>query len=150
MNSCIRDVIQGTNVTIYNFVNLYGCKIGDNSKIGSFVEMQRGSEIGKCCKVSSHSFICEGVIIGNNVFIGHGVIFTNDKYPKVYDSTWEPLQTIVEDNVSIGSGAVILPEISIGENSVIGAGSVVTKDVLQNTIVIGNPARFYKYVTDER
>lgn len=143
------DVVLGTDVVIRDFVNLYGCTIGDGSQIGTFVEIQKGVIIGKNCKIQSHSFLCEGVTLEDNVFIGHGVMFTNDKNPRAMkeDGTvmtrddWECLPTLVKKSASIGSNATIVPGITIGENAVIGAGAVVTKDVPANTTVIGNPAR---------
>lgn len=149
MNNNIVDVKLGKNVIIRDFVNLYGCTIGDNSKIGTFVEIQKNAFIGKNCKISSHSFICEGVHIGDNVFIGHGVMFTNDKYPKATDekgnllteSDWKVVPTIVENGASIGTNATILCGITIGKNSTVGAGAVVTKDVKANSTVAGCPAK---------
>ncbi len=146
------DVKLGENVKIYAFTNLYGCEVGDDSKIGTFVEVQKGAKIGKHCKVSSHTFICEGVTIGDEVFIGHGVTFTNDRFPRATnedgsaqtDDDWEVVETIVENRASIGSGATLLCGITIGESSLVGAGSVVTKDVPPRTIVAGNPARIVK------
>ena len=146
------DVKLGENVKIYAFTNLYGCEVGDDSKIGTFVEVQKGAKIGKHCKVSSHTFICEGVTIGDEVFIGHGVTFTNDRFPQATnedgsaqtDDDWEVVETIVENRASIGSGATLLCGITIGESSLVGAGSVVTKDVPPRTIVAGNPARIVK------
>ncbi|MCK4796485.1 MAG: N-acetyltransferase [Spirochaetes bacterium] len=149
----IADTVKlGKNVKIYDFVNLYGCDIGDNSKIGTFVEIQKGAKIGANCKISSHSFICEGVIIEDNVFIGHNVTFINDLYPRATnedgrlqsEEDWQCIQTIVKKGASIGSSATILCGITIGENAVIGAGSVVTKDVPGNTVVVGNPAKVLK------
>ena len=145
----LNNVEVGVDVKIYDFTNLYGCKLGDNTKVGTFVEIQKGSTIGKNCKISSHSFLCEGVHLGNCVFIGHGVMFTNDMFPKScnndgsiqVDADWECLETIIEDNVSVGSNATILPGIKIGKNSLIGAGSVVTKDIPENSVVAGNPAK---------
>ena len=149
--SIAEDVELGKNVKVFNFVNLYGCKIDDGTKIGTFVEIQKGASIGKNCKVSSHTFICEGVHIGDGCFIGHGVLFINDKNPRAVnpdgsmqtDDDWELLETIVEDNVSIGSGAVIMGGIRIGKGALIGAGAVVTKDVETNTTVAGVPARIF-------
>ncbi len=143
------DVKLGHGVTIYNFVNLYGCEIGDGSRIGSFVEIQKGTVVGRNCKVSSHSFICEGVTIADEVFIGHGVIFINDKYPSATtadgslqsEADWQVVKTVVERGASIGSGAVILCGTTIGEGAIVGAGAVVTKDVPARTSVAGNPAR---------
>lgn len=148
----LKDVTVGENVKIFNFVNAYGCSIGDNSKIGAFVEIQKGASIGKNCKISSHSFICEGVHIADNVFIGHNVTFINDKYPRATnedgslqtEANWNCIETFVEENASVGSGATILCGIKIGKHAVIGAGSVVTKDVPEKTIVAGNPARIIK------
>ena len=161
MNDCsdlrrINNVKLGDNVKIYDFVNLYGCEIGDNTKVGTFVEIQKGVTIGKNCKISSHSFICEGVRIGDGVFIGHNVCFTNDKVPRATnqdgglktESDWKLIETEVKDGASIGTGAVILCGLTIGERAVIGAGSVVTKDVPADTVVVGNPAKFLKR-TDE-
>jgi acetyltransferase-like isoleucine patch superfamily enzyme len=149
--SIAEDVELGKNVKVFNFVNLYGCKIDDGTKIGTFVEIQKGASIGKNCKVSSHTFICEGVHIGDGCFIGHGVLFINDKNPRAVnpdgsmqtDDDWELLETIVENNVSIGSGAVIMGGIRIGKGALIGAGAVVTKDVEANTTVAGVPARIF-------
>ena len=145
----IRDVKFGENVTVYQPVNLYECEIGENTRIGTFVEIQKKAVIGKNCKISSHTFICEGVKIGNGCFIGHGVMFINDKYPAAVTAEnklktgddWQLLETIIEDRVSIGSGAVIMGGITIAEGAVIGAGAVVTKNVEKNSTVIGVPAR---------
>ncbi|UPA22497.1 N-acetyltransferase [Candidatus Peribacteria bacterium] len=142
------DVILGQDVVIRDFVNMYGCTIGDGSRIGAFVEIQKGVVIGKNCKVSSHSFLCEGVILEDGVFIGHGVMFTNDKRPRAVNTDgslqteqdWECLKTHVGRMASIGSNATILPGISIGEGAMIGAGAVVTKNVPAHAIVKGNPA----------
>jgi acetyltransferase-like isoleucine patch superfamily enzyme len=142
------DVKMGKNVKLSNFVNLYGCFIGDNSKIGAFVEIQKKASIGKNCKISSHTFICEGVTIEDNVFVGHNVTFINDRYPKATNGNgtlqteeeWRVEPTLVKKGASIGSGSTILCNITIGENAMIGAGSVVTTDVAPNTIVAGNPA----------
>ena len=146
------DVKLGRDVKIFDFVNLYGCEIGDESKIGTFVEIQKGARIGRRVKVSSHTFICEGVTIEDNVFVGHGVTFTNDLYPKATTATgglqteadWKVVPTRVRKGASIGSGATILCGIDIGEGAIVGAGSVVTKDVPAGTIVAGNPARILR------
>ncbi len=143
------DVKLGRDVKIFDFVNLYGCEIGDESKIGTFVEIQKGARIGRRVKVSSHTFICEGVTIEDNVFVGHGVTFTNDLYPRATtatgglqtDADWKVVPTRVRAGASIGSGATILCGIDIGEGAIVGAGSVVTKDVPAGMIVAGNPAR---------
>jgi acetyltransferase-like isoleucine patch superfamily enzyme len=149
----IADNVEiGKDVKIFNFVNLYGCKIGDGTKLGTFVEVQKGATIGKNCKISSHTFVCEGVHIGDGCFIGHGVLFINDKHPRAVnpdgsmqsEEDWELLETIVEENVSIGSGAVIMGGIRIGRGAMIGAGAVVTKDVAENTTVTGVPARVFQ------
>jgi len=148
------NVTVGENVKIYNFVNAYNCLIDDNSKIGTFVEIQKGASIGKSCKISSHSFICEGVHISDRVFIGHGVIFTNDLFPRATnpdgsqqsDSDWHLVETFVKSGASIGSNATILCGITIGENALVGAGAVVVKDVPNNAIVVGNPAKIIKYI----
>jgi len=149
MYSSVKDVRQGRGVTIYNFCNIYGCEIGSDTKIGSFVEIQKGAKVGKKCKISSHSFICDGVEIKDRVFIGHGVMFINDKKPKATsahgglqeEKDWELQRTTIESGASIGSNATILCGVTIGESAIIGAGSVVTKDVAPNTIVKGNPAK---------
>ena len=145
----LNNVQMGKNVRIFNFVNAYGCSIDDNSKVGAFVEIQKGASIGKNCKISSHTFICEGVHIEDNCFIGHGVMFTNDLFPRAtrLDGTpqteedWTMIETFVKKGASIGSNVTILVGVTIGENAMIGAGTVVTKDVPANTIVIGNPGR---------
>ena len=150
----LNNVKIGENVRIFNFVNAYGCSIDDGSKVGAFVEIQKGVFIGKNCKISSHSFLCEGVQIGDNVFIGHGVMFTNDLFPRATnadgsqqtEADWKVIETHVRKGASIGSNATILCGVTIGENAMIGAGSVVTKDVPANTIVAGNPARIFKTV----
>ncbi len=143
------DVKLGKNVKIYGYVNLYGCRIDDNTKIGAFVEIQKNVRIGKNCKISTHTFICEGVTIEDNVFIGHNVTFINDKYPSAVnpkgelqtDEDWEVISTLVKRGASIGSSSTILCGVTIGENAMIGAGSVVTKDVPDNALVVGVPAR---------
>jgi len=145
----INNVNLGKNVKIFDFVNLYGCTIGDNSKVGAFVEIQKNAYIGKNCKISSHSFICEGVHIEDNVFIGHNVTFINDKYPRSINETgslqtendWKVVETFIRKGASIGSSSTILCGVTVGENAIIGAGSVVTKDVPSNTIVAGVPAK---------
>ena len=143
------DVKLGRDVRIFGFVNLYGCEIGDETKIGSFVEIQKNARIGARCKISSHSFICEGVTVEDNVFIGHGVTFINDKYPRATnhigalqkEEDWSCEATIVRRGASIGSGVTLLGGVTVGENAIVGAGSVVTKDVPPNVTVAGNPAR---------
>ncbi len=148
------NVKVGKGVRIFNFVNAYGCSIDDNSKIGAFVEIQKGASIGKNCKVSSHTFICEGVHIEDNVFVGHGVMFTNDLFPRATnadgsqqtEADWKLIETFVKKGASIGSNVTVLCGITIGENALIGAGSVVTKDVPANAIVAGNPAKFIKNI----
>ena len=157
MNSynCISDDVKmGTNVQLAEFINLYGCDIGDETKIGAFVEIQKKASVGKCCKISSHTFICEGVFIEDNVFVGHGVMFINDRYPHAttlegnlqVETDWKVENTVIKKGASIGSGTTILSNISIGENSIVGAGSVVTKDVPPNAIVAGNPAKVLRYI----
>ncbi len=149
----INNVDLGKDTKIYDFVNLYGCKIGDRTKVGTFVEIQKNVCVGSDCKISSHSFVCEGVTIGNGVFIGHGVVFVNDKYPAAVnddgtmqtEADWDVINTVVEDGVSIGSGATILCGITIGKQALIGAGSVVTKDVPPGAIIYGNPAKVHGY-----
>jgi len=152
---CIApDVKLGQNVKLSKFINLYGCEIGDESKIGAFVEIQKNASVGRRCKISSHTFICEGVTIEDNVFIGHGVMFINDSYPRATaadgnlqtEADWKVERTVVKKGASIGSGAAILSNISIGENAIVGAGSVVTKDVPPSSIVVGNPAKVLRYI----
>jgi acetyltransferase-like isoleucine patch superfamily enzyme len=148
------DVKLGRDVDIYHFVNLYGCEIGDGTRIGSFVEVQKGVSVGSNCKVSSHTFICEGVTIEDEVFIGHGVNFINDNYPRATaaggalqtQSDWQVAPTLVERGASIGSGATILGGVQIGARAIVGAGSVVTKNVPAGTIVAGNPAKIIRGV----
>ncbi len=157
MNSfnCIAaDVKLGENVKLSKFINLYGCEIGSDTKIGAFVEIQKNASVGKCCKISSHTFICEGVVIEDDVFIGHGVMFINDSYPRATnpggglqtEADWKVERTVIKKGASIGSGATILCNITVGENSIVGAGSVVTKDVPRGAIVAGNPAKVLRYI----
>src|SRR5208283_6000601 len=152
---CIApDVKLGKDVKLSKFINLYGCEVGDESKIGAFVEVQKGAKIGKRCKISSHSFICEGVTIEDHVFIGHGVMFINDSYPRATaangalqtEADWKVERTVIRKGAWIGSGATILSNITVGENAIVGAGSVVTKDVPANSIVAGNPAKFLRSI----
>ena len=155
---CIApDVKLGLNVKLSKFINLYGCVIGDNTKIGSFVEIQKNARIGKNCKISSHTFICEGVSIEDNVFVGHGVQFINDTYPRATspngdlqtESDWKVEPTVVNAGASIGSGATILSNVVIGERAIVGAGSVVTRNVPPDCIVAGNPARFLRQINSD-
>jgi len=160
MKYCViaPDVKLGKNVKIFSFVNLYGCEIGDNTKIGTFVEVQKKAFIGRNCKISSHTFICEGVHIEDNVFVGHNVTFINDLYPRAAtsegklqtDEDWEVVPTFVKKGASIGSSATILAGVSIGEKAIIGAGAVVTKDVPPYSVVAGNPARILRKIDDKR
>ena len=151
------DVKLGPGVTLSKFINLYGCEIGDNTKIGAFVEIQKNARVGKNCKISSHTFICEGVTLEDHVFVGHGVTFINDSYPRATtvngelqtDRDWKVEPTLVRKGASIGSGVTILASVTIGENALIGAGSVVTRDVPANAIVAGNPARLLRSLTDK-
>jgi acetyltransferase-like isoleucine patch superfamily enzyme len=156
---CIApDVKLGRNVKLSKFINMYGCTVGDDVKIGAFVEIQKNASIGNNCKISSHSFICEGVTIEDAVFIGHSVTFINDMYPRATaaggalqtEADWKVDKTVVKKGASIGSGCTILANVTIGEGAIIGAGSVVTKDVPPNAIVAGNPAKFLRFVTEER
>lgn len=153
--TCLRiapNVRMGKNVRLVDFVNLYGCEIGDDVKIGTFVEIQKGARIGNRCKISSHTFICEGVTLEDEVFVGHNVTFINDRYPRSTngngqlqsEADWECIRTLVKRGASIGSGATLLCGITVGENAIIGAGSVVTRDVAANSVVAGNPARVIK------
>lgn len=155
---CIApDVKLGKDVRLSKFINLYGCEIGDETKIGAFVEVQKNATIGRRCKISSHTFICEGVTIEDNVFIGHGVTFINDAYPRATtaegslqtEADWKIEHTLIKKGASIGSGATILSNLTIGENAIVGAGSVVTKDVPPDVIVAGNPARLLRRVNAE-
>jgi acetyltransferase-like isoleucine patch superfamily enzyme len=156
---CIApDVKLGENVKLSKFINLYGCEIGDNTKIGSFVEIQKNATVGKNCKISSHTFVCEGVTIEDRVFIGHNVAFINDSFPRAATSEgqlqteadWKMEKTIVKAGASIGSGSTILCNVTIGENALVGAGSVVTKDVPANTIVAGNPAKILRRIAEHK
>lgn len=148
----INNVKLGKDVKIFDFVNLYGCSIDDNSKIGTFVEIQKNASVGKNTKISSHTFICEGVHIGDNVFIGHNVTFINDKYPRSAnpdgsmqtEADWTVIETYIKNGASVGSSSTILCGVTVGENSIVGAGAVVTKDVPPNTIVAGVPAKIIK------
>jgi UDP-2-acetamido-3-amino-2,3-dideoxy-glucuronate N-acetyltransferase len=156
MKKIAPNVKLGREVKIYEFVNLYGCEIGDNTKIGTFVEIQKGSKIGKNCKISSHTFICEGVTIEDNVFIGHNVTFINDLYPRATtdgqlqtEDQWTCISTYVRDGASIGSSTTIMCGVTIGKRAMVGAGSVVTKDVPPDTIVVGNPARILRRIKDK-
>ncbi len=150
------DVKLGRDVKMSKFINLYGCEIGDETKIGAFVEVQKNARIGKRCKVSSHTFVCEGVTIEDNVFIGHGVTFINDSYPRATsaegklqtEADWRVERTLVKRGASIGSGATILSGLVIGENAIVGAGSTVTKNVPENAIVAGNPAKILRYLVE--
>ena len=152
--SIAPDVKLGQRVKIFNFTNLYGCTIGDDTKIGTFVEVQKGAVIGQRCKVSSHSFICEGVTIEDDVFIGHNVTFINDRFPRATNAggalqtekDWACIPTVVKRGASIGSSATVLCGVTVGEKAIVGAGSVVTKDVPPNTIVAGNPARVLRKI----
>jgi acetyltransferase-like isoleucine patch superfamily enzyme len=155
---CIAaDVKLGKNVKLSKFINLYGCEVGDETKIGAFVEIQKNARVGKNCKISSHTFICEGVTIEDGVFIGHSVTFINDSYPRATveggglqtEKDWKVERTLVKKDASIGSGSTILANVTIGENAIVGAGSVVTKDVPANAIVAGNPAKVLRYITNE-
>ena len=156
---CIADdVTLGVNVRLANFLNLYGCRVGDNTKIGAFVEIQKRASVGKRCKISSHTFVCEGVTIEDHVFVGHSVTFVNDTYPRATTPTgdlqtaddWKVERTLVKKGASIGSGATILANLVIGENAIVGAGSVVTRDVPANAIVAGNPARVLRQITPKQ
>lgn len=148
----------GKDVKLSKFINLYGCEIGDETKIGAFVEIQKNARVGKRCKVSSHTFVCEGVEIDDNVFIGHSVTFINDSYPRATtedgslqtEADWKVEKTLVRRGASIGSGSTILSNVTIGENAIVGAGSVVTKDVPANAIVAGNPAKFLRFISEEK
>lgn len=150
------EVKLGRGVRLARFINLYGCEIGNETKIGAFVEIQKNAKVGRRCKISSHSFICEGVTIEDNVFVGHGVVFINDVYPRATtaagslqsEQDWKVEPTVVGRGASLGSGVTILARVTIGENAIVGAGSVVTKDVPANSIVAGNPARILRYLSE--
>ena len=154
MKRIAEDVILGKGVKLSDFINLYGCRIGDGTKVGPFVEVQKNALIGKNCKIQSHTFICEGVTIEDEVFVGHGVMFINDKYPRSTtesgglqtEADWQVMPTLIKRGASIGSNATILGGVTIGEKAIIGAGSVVTKDVPDNTIAAGNPARILRKI----
>jgi UDP-2-acetamido-3-amino-2,3-dideoxy-glucuronate N-acetyltransferase len=158
-NRLIADNVKlGKGVRIFAFTNLYGCELGDDVKVGTFVEIQKGSKIGNRCKISSHSFLCEGVTLEDEVFIGHGVMFTNDLFPRATaadgelqtEADWTCVRTVVKRGASIGSNATLLCGITVGERAIVGAGSVVTKDVPPGTIVAGNPAKVLRKITEEK
>ena len=155
--NCISDDVKlGNNVRLAKFINLYGCEIGDETKIGAFVEIQKNASVGKMCKISSHTFVCEGVTIEDNVFVGHGVMFINDSYPRATsangvlqtEADWKVERTVVRKGASIGSGVTILANTTIGENAIVGAGSVVTRDVPANAVVAGNPAKVLRFLEE--
>jgi acetyltransferase-like isoleucine patch superfamily enzyme len=155
--SIAPDVKLGKDVRLSKFINLYGCEIGEETKVGAFVEIQKNARVGCRCKISSHTFICEGVTIEDNVFVGHSVTFVNDSYPRATaadgglqtEKDWKVEKTLVKRGASIGSGSTVLSNVVIGENAIVGAGSVVTKDVPANAIVVGNPAKVRRYITQE-
>jgi acetyltransferase-like isoleucine patch superfamily enzyme len=156
--SVAPNVKLGKDVKLSKFINLYGCEIGDETKIGAFVEIQKNASVGKRCKISSHTFVCEGVEIQDNVFIGHSVTFINDSYPRATttagelqtEADWKVEKTVIKNGASIGSGSTILSNLTVGENAIVGAGSVVTKDVPANAIVAGNPAKVLRFLTEEK
>jgi UDP-2-acetamido-3-amino-2,3-dideoxy-glucuronate N-acetyltransferase len=156
---CIAPSVKlGKNVKLSQFINLYGCEIGDDTKIGAFVEIQKNARVGRCCKISSHTFVCEGVDIEDNVFIGHSVTFINDSYPRATtpggglqtEADWRVEKTLVKKGASIGSGSTILSKVTIGEQAIVGAGSVVTKDVPPRAVVAGNPAKILRFLLEEK
>ena len=156
---CVAPTVKlGKQVKLSKFINLYGCEIGDETKIGAFVEIQKNARVGRRCKISSHTFICEGVDIEDNVFVGHGVTFINDSYPRSTapsgelqtEADWRVEKTLVKKGASIGSGSTILSNVTIGENAIVGAGSVVTKNVPASAIVAGNPAKLLRFLTEEK
>jgi len=155
--SIAPNVKLGKDVKLSKFINMYGCEVGDETKIGAFVEIQKNASVGRRCKISSHTFVCEGVEIQDNVFIGHSVTFINDSYPRSTtaegelqtEADWKVEKTVVGKGASVGSGSTILSNVTIGENAIVGAGSVVTKDVPANAIVAGNPAKFLRFITEE-
>ena len=155
--SIAPDVKLGANVKLASFINLYGCEVGDNTKIGTFVEIQKNAKVGKNCKISSHTFVCEGVVIEDGVFIGHGVTFINDTYPRATtengglqtEADWKVEKTVIKSGASIGSGATILANVTVGERAIVGAGSVVTRSVPADAIVAGNPAKVLRLLVPE-
>lgn len=156
---CVAPSVKlGKDVKLSKFINLYGCEIGDETKIGAFVEIQKNASVGKRCKISSHTFVCEGVEIQDNVFIGHSVTFINDSYPRATtasgdlqtEADWKVEKTLIKKGASIGSGSTILSNVTVGENAIVGAGSVITKDVPANAVVAGNPAKVLRFLTEEK